>query len=207
MKNTIFVIFILLAVQFKAQSQFYTIDKFGITGYKNRNTKENHIEGDSVESTINITSSVPLGLNLSKQNSKIASPKKFYPPLKRIIPTSQFGWRKHPVTGEIKFHTGIDLKAYYEPVYCIADGVVSFAGQGDIEGNYVIIDHGQVSSVYCHLNKSLCKTGEVIKAGKVLGISGNTGRSTGPHLHFGVRWIDRRVNPGLLISQLLQEKK
>jgi len=200
MKNTFLAIILLIAVQIKVQSQLYTIDRFGSTSQRNKNAKENHIESDSVKSAINITSSVPPGLKFGKQNREITSTKKFYPPLKQIVPTSKFGWRKHPVTGEMKFHTGIDLKAFYEPVYCIADGIVSFSGQGEIEGNYVIIDHGQVSSVYCHLSKIFFSAGQVIKAGKVLGISGNTGRSTGPHLHFEVKWKYKKINPENLLS-------
>jgi len=111
----------------------------------------------------------------------------FYHPLKNIIVTSPYGWRKHPVTGKWRFHKGVDLRAYYEPVYVVADGVVKYAGWGDIEGYYVVIHHGNAESVYCHLSKLHVQTNELVKGGQVLGISGNTGRSTGPHLHFQIK--------------------
>lgn len=201
MKNTILVLLFILTI-IESQSQLNTIDRFGRTGdgYRPQNVDVPALKKSKIKMTEkNLTDSVIT--NQVVQNNRNVS-KKFYLPLKKLIPTSGFGWRKHPVTGEHKFHTGIDLKAYYEPVYCIADGIVSFAGKGDIEGNYVIIDHGQVKSIYCHLSKISFSAGQIIKAGEVLGISGNTGRSTGAHLHFGLKWENEKVNPERLLELL-----
>lgn len=129
--------------------------------------------------------------------------KRFYPPLKNIVATSAYGWRRHPVTGERKFHRGIDLKAWYEPVYAIADGVVKKAGWGNLEGYYVVITHGGAETIYCHLSRLFCSPGDTLKGGSALGISGNTGRSTGPHLHFGMRYKRFAVNPLKLLEAVI----
>ncbi|MFT4094197.1 MAG: M23 family metallopeptidase [Niabella sp.] len=82
----------------------------------------------------------------------------------------------------------MDLKAYYEPVYAVADAVVKFAGWGNAEGYYIILNHGNAETVYCHLSRLNVTAGEIVNGGQVIGITGNTGRSTGPHLHWGVRY-------------------
>lgn len=92
-------------------------------------------------------------------------------------------------------HNGVDLKAFYEPVYAIADGIVKTAGYGQKEGYYVVLLHGEVESVYCHLSEFLCKQGQMIKGGSCIGISGNSGNSTGPHLHFGIKHLNAEQNP------------
>ncbi len=112
-----------------------------------------------------------------------------------MTPTSDYGWRKHPVTGGYKFHSGIDLKAWYEPVYAVADGIVKKSSVGKFGGNYIVLVHGNAETIYCHLSKLLCSPGDTLKGGSVLGISGNTGRSTGPHLHFGATYNDVRIDP------------
>jgi len=193
MKNTFVLLIATMLLQSSIYSQLHTIDRFGKAS--RITTKESIHVKVKVDSSEYVKIEEAPKLTINNKQQAVIIVKKFYPPLRKMIPTSQFGWRKHPVTGEHKFHTGVDLKAYYEPVYSIADGIVSFAGYGDIEGNYVIINHGEVSSVYCHLSKILFSTNQIIKAGELLGISGNTGRSTGPHLHFGVRWKSERLNP------------
>lgn len=126
--------------------------------------------------------------------------KRFYRPLKDLKYTSGYGWRTHPVTGNSKFHSGIDLKAWYEPVYAVADGIVTKAGWGNAEGFYVVINHGGAETIYCHLSKLLCSQGNTLSGGTVLGISGNTGRSTGPHLHFGLKYDNEHVDPANLLK-------
>lgn len=130
-------------------------------------------------------------------NSKFS----FRPPLKKLIVTSKFGNRIHPIKGVLKFHAGVDYKAYYEPVYVIAAGVVEFAGQGKNEGNYVVIRHSENSkSIYCHLSALYVTKGQRIITGHIIGKSGNTGRSTGPHLHFAVKYNGRYLNPSYLFK-------
>lgn len=119
-------------------------------------------------------------------------------PLKNLVPTSGYGRRIHPITGVYQYHTGIDYKAFYEPVYNIADGKVIKAGYNEISGNYMVIEHGLVSSVYCHLQELYYTIGDFVPGGEMIAKSGNTGRSTGPHLHFGLKYNKKDINPGLL---------
>jgi murein DD-endopeptidase MepM/ murein hydrolase activator NlpD len=113
---------------------------------------------------------------------------RFSPPLKKIHITSGAGWRKHPVTGQMLFHSGIDLRADHEPVYVVIDGVVEAVGDDDRSGLWVKLQHAdRIRSSYAHLSRLIVTKGDKVSAGDVLGISGNTGRSTGPHLHFSMK--------------------
>ncbi len=121
-----------------------------------------------------------------------------YPVENRGI-TSSFGWRTHPVQGERRFHAGIDLRAPMRtPVYATADGVVEWAAyhrQSGL-GNLVILAHNLgFSTYYGHLDSIVVKAGEFVKKGDLIAYSGNTGLSSGPHLHYEVRHIHRRLNP------------
>ncbi|MGC9326357.1 MAG: M23 family metallopeptidase, partial [Candidatus Hinthialibacter sp.] len=110
---------------------------------------------------------------------------------------SGFGMRKHPMGGAIRFHRGIDLKADRNtPVRAVMDGVVVEAGWQGALGRCIKIKHsGGFETVYAHNNSIKVRKGERIKQGQVIGLSGNTGRSTGPHLHFEVIKNGKHVNP------------
>lgn len=95
-------------------------------------------------------------------------------------------------------HNGIDFGGKEsDTVRAISDGIIRFVGDDFYyNGNFVLIDHGQgLTSIYLHLSKTLVKAGEFIKKGSPLGFVGSTGRSTGPHLHLGVQWYQKRVDP------------
>jgi len=111
--------------------------------------------------------------------------------------SSKFGWRQDPLTGEARFHHGVDIAvAYGHDVKAAADGVVSFAGVQNGYGNTVVIDHeGGKQTRYAHLSQELVRAGDVVSEGQVLGKSGNSGRSTGPHLHFEMLVNGRPVDP------------
>jgi murein DD-endopeptidase MepM/ murein hydrolase activator NlpD len=111
--------------------------------------------------------------------------------------SSRFGWRQDPLTGETTFHKGVDIAvAYGRDVKAAADGVVSFAGVQNGYGNTVVVDHdGGRQTRYAHLSQELVRAGDVVSEGQVLGKSGNSGRSTGPHLHFEVLVNGRPVDP------------
>lgn len=113
--------------------------------------------------------------------------------------TSPFGRRTHPVTHRPEFHTGIDLRAkHHKPVWTTADGIVEYAGYngGSGYGNLVIVDHGfGFKTYYGHLHKVLVRRGDTVVKGDLIGLSGNTGRSTAPHLHYEVRFLGRPLNP------------
>jgi murein DD-endopeptidase MepM/ murein hydrolase activator NlpD len=111
--------------------------------------------------------------------------------------SSRFGWRQDPLTGEASFHQGVDLAvAYGRDVKAAADGVVSFAGIQNGYGNTVVIDHQDGRQTrYAHLSQELVRAGDAVTEGQVLGKSGNSGRSTGPHLHFEVLVNGTPVDP------------
>jgi murein DD-endopeptidase MepM/ murein hydrolase activator NlpD len=111
--------------------------------------------------------------------------------------SSRFGWRQDPLTGETTFHKGVDIAvAYGHDVKAAADGVVSFAGIQNGYGNTVVVDHdGGRQTRYAHLSQELVRAGDLVSEGQVLGKSGNSGRSTGPHLHFEMLVNGRPVDP------------
>lgn len=111
--------------------------------------------------------------------------------------TSEYGWREHPIRKERLFHTGIDIAVPYgTPVYAAESGVVEFSGWSEGYGNLVIIRHRDNSlTYYGHNLELLVKVGEQLKQGKVIAFSGNSGMSTGPHLHFEIRVDNKHTNP------------
>ncbi|MBI5374862.1 MAG: peptidoglycan DD-metalloendopeptidase family protein [Candidatus Schekmanbacteria bacterium] len=111
---------------------------------------------------------------------------------------SNYGTRMDPLTEEVAFHEGIDISAnYWTPVRAVSSGKVTLSGwDSSGYGKMVIIDHGRgYSTVYGHNCTTIVKPNEVVKKGEVIAYVGNTGRSTGPHLHFEVRYNGRSFNP------------
>lgn len=100
--------------------------------------------------------------------------------------SSGFGYREHPNSGELRFHYGVDLAADSgQPVLAFADGQVSFAGKDDEYGNYCILSHAEgFSTLYAHMSRLAVEEGQEVEIGQELGIVGQTGNATGPHLHF-----------------------
>ncbi len=111
--------------------------------------------------------------------------------------TSRFGYRKSPFTGRREFHKGYDIaNREGTPISCTADGVVAYSGPKGLLGNMIVIDHGHgLVTRYGHLSKILVKRGQTVKRGDTLALMGNTGRSTGPHVHYEVHLNGIPVNP------------
>lgn len=111
--------------------------------------------------------------------------------------SSGFGYRSDPFNGSAAFHAGLDFKgAIGAPIHAAAKGKVSFVGQRPGYGNVVEVDHGNgMVTRYAHMSAFRTTPGKDVLAGEVIGAIGNTGRSTGPHLHFEVRINDQAVNP------------
>lgn len=120
-------------------------------------------------------------------------------PLKKIKVSSHFGGRKDPFTGERSVHSGLDLHANYEEVYSMFDGVVEKVGSDSRSGNYIILRHGDYTISYCHLSKVSVGEGSEFIAGDIMGYSGNSGRSTGPHLHITCRHKGKVIDPYTLL--------
>ncbi|MFT5582973.1 MAG: murein DD-endopeptidase [Cognaticolwellia sp.] len=111
--------------------------------------------------------------------------------------SSPYGYRHHPVLSKRKFHNGVDLSVPVgTPVWAAQKGKVTVAGNDAVNGNYVVIDHSNgVRTSYCHLDSLEVEKKEQVQRGQAIGQSGNTGRSTGPHLHFVVRVGGKAVDP------------
>lgn len=121
-----------------------------------------------------------------------------YPSRSRRV-TSAFGYRIHPILKTRKFHYGLDFGGKVgTPIHATADGIVEFAGfnKGGY-GNLVVIAHNfGFQTAYGHMLDNLqVKSGEYVKKGAVIGYLGNTGRSTGPHLHYELKFIKRALDP------------
>jgi len=111
--------------------------------------------------------------------------------------TSEFGYRKSPFTGRRELHRGIDIATKLGEEICApADGVIVKVTRESDMGNMIKIDHGRnVCTYYGHLLKTMVRKGEKVKRGDVIGLVGNSGRSTGPHLHYSVTLSGVYVNP------------
>jgi murein DD-endopeptidase MepM/ murein hydrolase activator NlpD len=113
--------------------------------------------------------------------------------------TSSFGYRIHPTKKKKEFHRGVDLKAKMKtPVYATADAIVEWAGMHKRSGfgRLIILQHVYgFKTYYGHLNKVVIKSGAFVKKGQLIGYTGNSGLSNGPHLHYELHFISRVLNP------------
>lgn len=118
-------------------------------------------------------------------------------PLDSLRVTSRFGFRMHPTLHKRKKHNGIDYGAPTGTrVWAVADGTIKTAGRRGAAGKMVCIDHGSgLQSYYMHLSRIHVKAGQKVGQRKLIGRVGSTGRSTGPHLHFGLKYKGKWVNP------------
>ena len=139
---------------------------------------------------------IELALNNSQQKILHDSIPNGYP-TRNIGVTSSFGKRKHPTTNQLSFHNGVDLKASLGTnVYATADGVIKFAEFSKLSGKRVTIAHNfGFESRYAHLSEMSVSSGDIVQKGDIIGLSGNTGRSDGPHLHYEVRYLEKAHNP------------
>lgn len=122
-------------------------------------------------------------------------------PLDNMRITSPFGARIHPTTREPDFHNGVDVPAREgTPVFAPLEGRIVVSTYHEILGNYIVLEHDGICTLYCHLYKRYFRTQTQIKAGQIIGEVGSTGRSSGSHLHFEIHqgkytgsrfWIQR----------------
>lgn len=120
-------------------------------------------------------------------------------PLPSCVKTSKFGWRIHPITNKKTFHSGLDLRARIKTeVQATADGVVRYV-QDKNEGTYgrvVMIAHNfGFDTTYAHLRHVSVKVGDIVNKGQLIGESGNSGSSNGPHLHYEIRHASKVLDP------------
>lgn len=155
----------------------------------------------SAEATRQEQSLQELQAYFQEQKSLLASTPSIWPA--RGWVTSDFGTRLDPYTAERVTHGGLDIAAPHgKEVYAPSDGTVVFAGLEGGYGNVIVIDHGYgIKTRYGHLSKMLVKAGDKVKRGAHIAAVGNTGRSTGPHLHYEVRLNGIPQNPRKFILE------
>lgn len=124
------------------------------------------------------------------------------PPLDTLIVTSPYGYRQDPFTGKRKFHGGTDYRTNSQNVYAMMPGRVKKIGYNRRLGNYVTLEHGEFTVTYAHLHTVVGEKGDSVDVGQSVGISGSTGRSTGEHLHVGIRYRKQEVDPHPLIMYI-----
>jgi murein DD-endopeptidase MepM/ murein hydrolase activator NlpD len=115
--------------------------------------------------------------------------------LKKVA--SGFGWRIHPIYKTTKMHTGMDFSASVgTEIYATGNGVVVSSNEDRGYGNNVIINHGYgYQTLYGHMSKIIRKPGQKVNRGDLIGYVGNSGSSTGPHLHYEVIKYNKKINP------------
>lgn len=117
--------------------------------------------------------------------------------------SSPFGYRNDPFSGEHEFHTGVDIANQAgTPAYATANGVVALEGHHAKLGNFIVLEHGYAfTTVYGHNKKNLVKCGDYIRRGQIIAYMGQTGSTTGPHVHYEVWKNKRPVNPATFLAK------
>jgi murein DD-endopeptidase MepM/ murein hydrolase activator NlpD len=136
------------------------------------------------------------GARMRSEDLKMALGELFIYPIRGRL-TSPFGWRNDPISGVRRFHAALDLAAPIGvPVKAAMDGRISAVGENSTYGKFIILSHsGGYQTMYAHLNAVSVKRGDYVDQGSKIGEVGNTGYSTGPHLHFAVYKNGKAVNP------------
>ena len=184
-----------------AKAQFNTVSD-NVCRYKVKEVEENipfsannDVDSLAINPPLQETDSVD-----SKQKQWISGYPSITYPLKSIKVTSPYGYRRDPITGKQSWHNGLDLRAKNEPAYSMMEGIVEKIGYDSRSGNYVTLKHGNYHVSYCHLSSVIVGKGERVLSGTIVGVTGNTGRSTGCHLHLTCKKDGKSVNPISLIK-------
>lgn len=145
--------------------------------------------------------SLSLKLTALTTQRRAADPARFHWPVEPVVMTSPFGYRVHPVHGGHRLHQGIDLLAELaQPVRAVEAGAVVFSDWNGAYGNEVEVQHdAHVSTRYAHLEVVLAPTGKYVRKGDIIGLAGQTGLATGPHLHFEIRRDGEALDPEALM--------
>ena len=123
-------------------------------------------------------------------------------PLDTLIVTSPYGYRIDPFTRKRRMHSGMDFRASSDNVYAMMPGKVLKVGNDKVSGNYVTLQHGSITVSYCHLSRVLKNKNDIVAVGEVVGITGNTGRSTGEHLHLTCKIKGRAIDPSFILDYI-----
>lgn len=210
MSNTRIVIALLLLLSGNhVKAQYNTVscpgNRYKVTVENpTRTTNKAEVTPESItsENEKSVPDKVSLSSTDTKKKEQVARYLSVCYPLSHIKINSTYGYRKDPFTGKWKFHNGIDLYARNDQVYAMLQGEVVTVGQDKVSGKYVTLQHGNFNVSYCHLSQISVSKGQIVKAGEVVGITGNTGRSTGEHLHITIRHKGEYVNPSIFFDYI-----
>ena len=215
MSNTRIVIALLLLLSGNhVKAQFNTVscpgNRYKVT-VENSTRTTNKAEATPESITSENVKSVPDKVSLSgtdtKKKEQVARYLSVCYPLSHIKINSPYGYRKDPFTGKRKFHNGIDLHARSAKVFAMMQGRVIAVGQDKVSGKYVTLRHGNFTVSYCHLSQISVSQGQDVLSGDVVGITGNTGHSTGEHLHITIRQKREYVNPRIFLDYINSVKE
>jgi len=225
---TILVVLIVVSISFFTISKLSTSVN-NLSAAKNKLTKENNAYSNQIESKIaqieELGSQLEeieeiIGIHNDDDTSliqratlaKLTSSEKIFMlqtipsecPLHICTSTSKYGWRTHPITKKRQYHNGLDLRASRRtPVKVTADGVVRYIqdkNEGTL-GRVVRVSHNYgFETAYGHLRFVDVKVGDIVKKGQIIGRSGNSGRSNGPHLHYEVRHANKVLDPKYFVQ-------
>lgn len=212
-------VFVATAISMKMVAQFYTLrteePHAQVRPVRQTVTKK---KADSIDTKtpdvtfqtgrgleITIEKDVPLFVNVkdSLLFNLISQRMNVCLPLDFLKLNSAFGYRKDPVRRCTAFHDGIDLECNHARVYAMLPGIIKEVHYGSKGyGNYIVLEHGVFECLYGHLDQITVKEGDAVSAGTIVGISGNTGKSTGPHLHIRIRKSGKSVDPNVFVDYL-----
>lgn len=203
-KITIAISAVLLTLNFPAKAQFNTVtypnNRCNVGNSSQKTAIEDALETREME--MSDTDSSMLTAADIKKKEQIARYLSVCYPLSSIKINSPYGYRKDPFSGKLKFHNGLDLHARNAKVYAMLAGKVIKIGQDRRAGKYVTLKHGNFTVSYCHLSRILAYEGQMVKAGDTVGITGNTGRSTGEHLHITCKHNGDYIDPMLIFKHI-----
>jgi len=175
MKNTlIYYLLLLFLPPFASYGQFNTL---GVAKLTNPKTEDS---GSILTEIPEVSDSTPVNKSGTTNNA-------FSLPLRKVLVTSPRGTRIHPVKGKSAMHKGIDLRARYDSVFSIMDGVIDDLGYDPISGLWIrILYRREIVSTYAHLSRIEVRKDDFVRSGQYVGMTGNTGRTTGAHLHLSI---------------------
>jgi murein DD-endopeptidase MepM/ murein hydrolase activator NlpD len=210
-KTRILISLLLLLSGNHAKAQFNTVSCPGnrykvVVENPSRTTNETEATPESItsENEKSVPDKVALSSTDTKKKEQVARYLSVCYPLSHIKINSPYGYRKDPFTGKRKFHNGIDLHARSAKVFAMMQGRVLKVGQDKVSGKYITLQHGSFTVSYCHLSQISVSQGQAVLPGDVVGITGNTGRSTGEHLHITCKYKGETINPSIIFSCVRQ---
>ena len=197
-----------LALQEKSEALRLDIDerKTALDEVQTRMEAIEMLIGLSSVENVSLTHRVEIAQLTSQQRASLLQVIPNGSPIEYKGITSKFGYRTHPTKKTRELHRGTDMRAGMNtPVYATADAVVEYSGLEKGYGRLIILDHTYGFRTYfAHLNKIKVKNGQFVKKGELIGYTGNSGVSNGPHLHYEVRFIQRSLNPYWFVKWNMQ---